>query len=261
MKSWNLSAAIVLACLLAGGIGVATSYLGKVHKPTGAGDTLSFSRSYSQSDDGMLARVKDYARSTPSEEAPPLTAAGNRLPDVNTMIERLAARLETTPQDAKGWRMLGWSYFHTARYREAAAAYARAVELDPDSAELKLAHEEAKAKAAASATSDPASALQTASRGEPADAASLERNSKPEPMPSGAHATAIRAMVDALADRLESSPRDLEGWMRLMRSRVVLGDREIATTALQKALEIFKDDPAATDQIGAAAIELGLKAE
>jgi len=257
MKSWNLSAAIVLACLLAGGIGVATSYWGKVHKATGSGDTLAFSRPHSQSGDEMLARLKDYARSTPSEGS----ASGNRLPDVNTMIERLVARLETTPQDAKGWRMLGWSYFHTERYREAVAAYARAVELDPDSAELKLAHEEAKAKASASAPAEPASSLQTASRGEPADAASLERNSTPETMPSGGHATAIRAMVDALANRLESSPRDLEGWMRLMRSRVVLGDREIATTALRKALEVFKDDPAATDKIGAAASELGLKAE
>ena len=259
MKSWNLSASILLACLLAGGIGVATSYLGEVQKATGAGDTLSFSRSQSNAE--MLARLKDYARSTASEESPSPAAAGTRLPDVNTMIERLAARLERTPQDAKGWRMLGWSYFHTARYREAAAAYARAVELDPDSAELKLAHEEAKAKASARANSEPASSLQAASRGEPADAASLERNSKSETMPSGAHAMAIRAMVDALADRLESSPRDLEGWMRLMRSRVVLGDREIATTALRKALEVFKDDSAASGKITAVAIELGLKAE
>ena len=72
---------------------------------------------------------------------------------------------------------------------------------------------------------------------------------------------AIRAMVDGLANRLESSPRDLDGWTRLMRSRVVLGEREVAATAFRKALEVFKDDSAASGKIAAAAIELGLKAE
>ena len=68
-------------------------------------------------------------------------------------------------------------------------------------------------------------------------------------------------MVDGLAGRLESSPHDVDGWARLMRSRVVLGEREVATTAFRKALEVFKDDQAATGRITSAAIELGLKAE
>jgi cytochrome c-type biogenesis protein CcmH len=72
---------------------------------------------------------------------------------------------------------------------------------------------------------------------------------------------ANRSMVDGLADRLESSPRDIEGWTRLMRSRVVLGEREVATTAFRKALEVFKDDFAASSKLTAAAIELGLKSE
>jgi hypothetical protein len=46
-----------------------------------------------------------------------------------------------------------------------------------------------------------------------------------------------------------------------MRSRVVLGDREVAATTFRKALEVFKDDPAASDNIRAAANGLGLKAE
>ena len=79
-------------------------------------------------------------------------------------------------------------------------------------------------------------------------------------MPPGEH-DAIRSMVDGLAARLESSPRDVEGWTRLMRSRVVLGERDVAATAFRKALEVFKDDAAATGRISATAIELGLKAE
>ena len=68
-------------------------------------------------------------------------------------------------------------------------------------------------------------------------------------------------MVDGLASRLESSPHDVDGWARLMRSRVVLGEREVAATAFRKALEVFKDDQAASGKITAAAIALGLKAE
>ena len=68
-------------------------------------------------------------------------------------------------------------------------------------------------------------------------------------------------MVDGLADRLVSSARDAEGWTRLMRSRVVLGEREVAAAAFRKALEVFKDDSAATGKITDTAIELGLKAE
>jgi hypothetical protein len=46
-----------------------------------------------------------------------------------------------------------------------------------------------------------------------------------------------------------------------MRSRVVLGEREAAATTFRKALEVFKDDSAASGEITAAAIELGLKAK
>ena len=68
-------------------------------------------------------------------------------------------------------------------------------------------------------------------------------------------------MVDGLAARLETSPRDAEGWARLMRSRMVLGEREAAVAAYRKALDVFKDDAAATGQVGAAASELGLKTQ
>ena len=191
-----------------------------------------------------------------TEEPASKAAAGKPLPDVNTMIERLAARLETAPDDIKGWRMLGWSYFNTGHYEQAAAAYAKAVELDPNSAELKLSYEEAKAKASGTASS-----LQTEAAGNGGDDLHVAKGAKSEAMPPHESDAAIRAMVDGLANRLESSPRDVEGWTRLMRSRVVLGEREVAATAFRKALEVFKDDQAASGRITAAAIELGLKAE
>jgi cytochrome c-type biogenesis protein CcmH len=68
-------------------------------------------------------------------------------------------------------------------------------------------------------------------------------------------------MVDGLANRLASAPRDVEGWTRLMRSRVVLGERGVATEAFRTALDVFKDDAAASGQVMAMATELGLTSE
>jgi cytochrome c-type biogenesis protein CcmH/NrfG len=250
-----------VAFLLVAGIGAVTSYVGNPHEATGSGDTISLSLSRSGSNGEMLARLIDYTRSIETEGLASLAAADQPLPEVNMMIERLAARLGTTPEDIEGWRMLGWSYFHTARYEQAATAYARAVELDPSSAALKLSYEEAKVKASESDNLEVASSLQTEAVGKGGDDPSVEKITKSGAMPPHEHDAAIRSMVDGLADRLESSPRDVEGWTLLMRSRVVLGEREVAATAFRKALEVFKDDSAASGKITAAANELGLKAE
>jgi cytochrome c-type biogenesis protein CcmH len=245
------------AFLLVAGIGAVASHMEVPPEAAGAGDTTSFSPPQPESNDDVLARLTDYTRSVGSEEAASKAETGDVLPDTDTMIERLAARLETTPDDIEGWRMLGWSYFHTARYQQAASAYARAVALDPNSAELERSYAEAKAKAAESGNSAIASSSPNEAIGTGASAPSAENTTQPPPE----HDAMVRSMVDGLADRLESSPQDVEGWALLMRSRVVLGEREVAETTFRKALEIFKDDPAASEKIRAAAIGLGLKGE
>ena len=256
MGSRNLLASIVMAFLLVACIGAATSYWRDPPEATASGDAISSSLSRSGLDGEMLARLKDYSRSIRTEEPALMAPADKQLPDVTTMIERLAARLETTPGDIKGWQMLGWSYFHTGRYDEAAKAYAKAVELDPNSAEIKLSYGEAKARA-----SETVSSMQTEATGNGGGGLRVAKNTSSESMPPHEQDAAIRSMVDGLANRLESSPRNVEGWTRLMRSRVVLGEREVAATAFRKALDVFKDDSAASGKITAAAIELGLKAE
>jgi cytochrome c-type biogenesis protein CcmH/NrfG len=244
--------------LLVAGIGIAVSYVADPPEAAGSVDASSASASGSEEDGEMLASLADYTRSIGAEDPASTPPDGKSLPDVSTMIERLAARLETTPEDLEGWQMLGRSYFHTARYEQAATAFARAVELDPSSAELKRLYEEAKSKASNSTESGTAP-LQTGSIG--GDGRGAEKVANSEASPPHEQEPQIRSMVDRLADRLESSPRDVEGWTRLMRSRVVLGERDGATTAFRKALDVFKDDSAASSQITAAAIELGLKSE
>lgn len=50
----------------------------------------------------------------------PMTSA-----DMQQMVETLAQRLESAPDDVEGWAMLGRSYFVLQRYDEAARAYAQ----------------------------------------------------------------------------------------------------------------------------------------
>jgi cytochrome c-type biogenesis protein CcmH len=68
----------------------------------------------------------------------------------------------------------------------------------------------------------------------------------------------IQGMVDSLARRLEQSPRDADGWIKLIRSRVVLGEADLAKGALARGLAVFADDKQEQDRIAAAAQQLGL---
>lgn len=63
----------------------------------------------------------------------------------------------------------------------------------------------------------------------------------------------VREMVRRLATRLDEDPDDLSGWLRLIRSYIVLGDRQAAKTALAKARHTFSANAEATAQIDATA--------
>jgi cytochrome c-type biogenesis protein CcmH len=69
---------------------------------------------------------------------------------INAMVERLAARLETQPDDVDGWTRLGRSYMVLNQPDKAREAYARAVKLNPGDPELARALAEASNAAAAS---------------------------------------------------------------------------------------------------------------
>lgn len=246
------------------------------------------------------------------------------LPDVDTMIDRLAKRLEASPNDPEGWRMLGWSYFATGRHPEAVKAYAKAVGLKPGDAAIQAAYGEAQVKASgdlvtpqaekafrAALAADPdetraqvylarlrhqqgasAAALETlfailgrtpadsplqptirdAIRNVAADSGVDVANRLP-PEPAGPTAQDVQAaqqmspsdqqaMIDGMVARLETrlaaSPRDADGWIMLMRSRKRMGQDGLAKSAFEKALGVFRDDPAATARLRAAAEDLGV---
>jgi len=55
---------------------------------------------------------------------------------IQSMVTRLAARLESKPADAEGWVMLARSYGALGRFSESASAFAKATKLLPDDAQL-----------------------------------------------------------------------------------------------------------------------------
>lgn len=291
------------------------------------------------------------AASAKSSAAPtPATQSG--LPPVEEMVGRLQTRLQRNPQDADGWRMLGWSYFSIERFAEAADAYGKASELRPGVADFRSGRAEALIRSAGgSVTAEAKSELDEAIRLDPRDSRArffiglakeqagdkpaaladwsnlladanptepwiadlkqrigelrnelglgetaspaaantsgdllealkkadeaaarapasapvpAERGPRPEDvrnaqaMAPADRAAMIRGMVDGLASRLEQSPRDAEGWIKLIRSRVVLGDADLARQSLQRALTHFSEDGAERTRIVEAGRQLGL---
>lgn len=56
--------------------------------------------------------------------------------DFQDMTAKLAARMQQNPADAQGWKMLGRAYRAMERFAEANEAYEKAVELNPNDADL-----------------------------------------------------------------------------------------------------------------------------
>jgi len=78
---------------------------------------------------------------------------------------------------------------------------------------------------------------------------------------SGDRQQMIRGMVDSLDAKLKEDPKNFEGWMRLIRSYVVLNDRDRAVDALKRGLTAFPADGGEGQQLLALAKELGLPTE
>jgi cytochrome c-type biogenesis protein CcmH len=68
----------------------------------------------------------------------------------------------------------------------------------------------------------------------------------------------IGQMVAGLAERLKKDGNDLEGWMRLVRSYVVLGKRSEATSALADARSHFAGNEKSLAELDSLAASLGL---
>ncbi len=70
----------------------------------------------------------------------------------------------------------------------------------------------------------------------------------------------IGSMVESLEARLADNPDNIEGWLRLVRSHMVMGNRDRAQAALDRAFAAFSNASTETQALTGAARELGLVA-
>jgi cytochrome c-type biogenesis protein CcmH len=82
-----------------------------------------------------------------------------------------------------------------------------------------------------------------------------------ENMTSGDRQQMIKGMVDSLDAKLTENPDDLDGWLQLIRSYMVLNDKDRATAALKRGLVAFSADGEKGMQLLALAREVGLSTE
>jgi cytochrome c-type biogenesis protein CcmH len=343
----NAAAAAISAIIILGSVGL--------YALSGSPDVPASSARIGASTQAGPSAVDQLAAATAQIAGFPQEPSQSGLGSVDEMIERLIERLNRSPNDPEGWRMLGWSYFNTQRFAQAASAYARAIELNPQSADFRSSRGEALVGAADGIVTDEAKAVFTEALGlDPKDprarffvglakeqagnkpaalddwiailnetdsneawvgdleqrvaklgretgadvskrlhlpnrgpagdllgmlaqgGQAVPKGSAPNLAPSNTGAPSaedirnaeaaqpadrmamIRTMVDRLASRLRQSPRDVDGWIRLMRSRQVLGDEQAAERTFRFALDVFKDEPQEQARISTAARELGL---
>ena len=68
----------------------------------------------------------------------------------------------------------------------------------------------------------------------------------------------IRGMVERLATRLKQNGDDVDGWLRLVRAYMVMGDRDKAKGALTDARQAVADDAERLRQLNEGLKNLGL---
>lgn len=177
----------------------------------------------------MGAAQPPMADAEPGPSAEDMAAAQDMSPEdrmdmIRSMVERLAARLDENPDDPAGWERLIRAYRVLGEDEKAAAAEARLAELGAPVADDQPGPDAEDFAAAEEMSAEDRSAM-------------------------------IRSMVERLAERLEESPDDVEGWQRLGQSWRVLGEWVKARDAYGRAVELSPEDPALLGEYGRSIME------
>ncbi len=304
---------------------------------------------------GVLVYTLAFRRGDGSAAASNVTAAANATagadPDQQEAIAAAEARIQALqealrrdPDDHQAWFELGQLYREFERFADAAAAFRRAMELQPDNSNYnnflgemlvftatrgRRPLDEAERYFRRALQLQPGNAMSRFylamirsdrgdHRGAVDDLLALLRNPPPgEPLPPQVRSSAIalarehdidisgrlpaepaaapgggsggelatagipgptpdqlraasgmtpgqqnemgRGMVERLAGRLRQNPRDARGWIMLMRSRMALGEPQLAAEALRTGLATFQGDSGTQAQLREAAQALGIQ--
>lgn len=169
---------------------------------------------------------------------------------MRSMVERLAERLRNQGGDVDSWFMLVRSYEALGEHDKASTAIARARRAFASDPERLVNFDQLLRSTEGAPNQNPVAAL--AERAEAERPVIADTNAAEQQM------TMIKGMVDRLAQRLQQDGLDVDGWMQLMRSYVVLGQRDLAAATSQRARIALSNDAGALRRLDAAAKELGV---
>jgi len=157
--------------------------------------------------------------------------------------------LALDPENAKALFYRGLAERQDGKHQQALATWQSMLEHGPADAAWRPAVERQMASLAREQSGAPQLSEQDIARAEELD--------------DGEREVMIRGMVDGLAKRLEQEGQDLQGWLRLARARMVLGEPEAADAALRSAEHHFSADPASLERIAETrdALSLGGRSE
>lgn len=200
-------------------------------------------------DDAVEARKKALALNgdTPTREADlgeALAAAANGVvtADAKAAFERAVAR---DPHEPKARYFLGLAAAQDGNSDQAAAIWRALLAEAPAGAPWADFVREALARTAGATVS-----AAGPSADEVAAAADMNEDARRD---------MIRGMVARLAERLHNNGADVEGWLRLVRSYIVLGDRDKAKNAAAEAKRALAGHPDEIRQIDELVKGLGLE--
>jgi cytochrome c-type biogenesis protein CcmH len=170
---------------------------------------------------------------SPVQEASPVAFPPQHEGDaVQSMVTRLAERMKKSPSDPEGWIMLTRSYLSLGEEEKAATSIkdARAALADdvPNLHIFNDALRRFKIDGIANLASAPP--------------ASPPAESRPPAQADQQNSEMIRGMVARLADRLKKDGSDFDGWLQLLRSYQVLGERNKAVSAAAEARQAIGGD-------------------
>ena len=212
--------------------------------------------------------------------------------DFEALVATVEAHLAQNPNDIEGWKVLAPAYKRERRWGDAADAYANILQLAPPTAEaiadygemLVFANEGMVTSDAERAFAEalkldakndraqfyydmalkqegkaPASSDEQIAAGQAkAPALSDEQMAAGQAMSTEDQTAMIAGMMDGLEQKLGNNSRDLEGWKRLIRARRISNEIDKAKISLDLAMNIFKDEPSALEDLQGLAKELGI---
>ena len=193
----------------------------------------------------------DYA------EALLMAGEGTVTPEIRTIYEEILA---SNPNDPRALFYLARADYQAGKTREALDRWALLISSSPADAPWLPIVRDNLTRAANDLGLDVAEVMPEPLPAERGSAPMFtdEQRAEMESMSPEERQAMIRSMVDGLDARLQEDPNDLEGWKRLIRARVTLGEPQAAQEALDRAMEVFAQAPGATGQLTELGRELQL---